>query len=252
MLFAEHLSPQNVRKLFDEQHFANVTSKMSELGKAFLCLHLSVVTNAPIIEKLVEQMLSASKRPKANLSKEIVSHLELVVKAFLCLQGHVIIAKQDLYLLFCHPNVGNTLYHHFQKEAGLQMMDLKVDDPNIEKTAREVEAAKKEVSSSNKKNNHNTQDRGHGHAPSSKHYTGRDTVVHMTNMVAVVSAIVNTLPMEEVPTTITIVTVTMTIVAIVTDIILEISMEIFRIITPVIAMLVRDSKMDRIIPRLEC
>ena len=65
----------------------------------------------------------------------------------------------------------------------------------------------------------------------------------MTNMVAVVSAIVNTLPMEEVPTTITIVAVTMTIVAIVTDIILEISMEIFRIITPVIAMLVRDSKM---------
>ena len=74
----------------------------------------------------------------------------------------------------------------------------------------------------------------------------------MTNMVAVVSAIVNTLPMVEVPTTIAIVTVTMVIVPVTTDIILEISMEIFRIITPVIAMLVRDSKMDRIIPRLEC
>ncbi len=87
MMFAEHLSPQNVRKLFDEQHFANVTSKMSELGKALLRLYLSVVTNTPIIEKLVEQMLSDSKLPKANLSKEIVSHLELVAKSLLCLQG---------------------------------------------------------------------------------------------------------------------------------------------------------------------
>ena len=94
MLFAEHLSPQNVRKLFDEQHFANVTSKMSELGKACLCLYLIVVTNTPIIEKLVEQMLSDSKLPKANLSKEIVSHLELVAKTLLCLQDQVMIGKK--------------------------------------------------------------------------------------------------------------------------------------------------------------
>ena len=160
MLFAEHLSPQNVRKLFDEQHFANVTSKMSELGKVFLCLYLIVVTNTPIIEKLVEQMISDSKLPKANLSKEIVSHLELVAKSLLCLQDQVMIGKQDLYLLICHPNVGNSLYHHFHKEAGLQMMGLKVDDPNIEKAAREVESAKKTVASSDKKNNHNVWDRG--------------------------------------------------------------------------------------------
>ena len=77
-------------------------------------------------------------------------------------------------------------------------------------------------------------------------------VVYMINMVAVVSAIVNTLPTVETPTTIVIVTVTMTIVTVAVDIILEISMDIFRIITPVIAMLFRDNKMTRIIPRLEC
>ena len=83
------------------------------------------------------------------------------------------IVKQDLYLLLCHPSAGNALYHHFHKESGLQMMGLKLDDPNIEKTSREVEATKKEVASSTKKNNHSVWDRGREHAPSSKQYTGR-------------------------------------------------------------------------------
>ena len=87
MLFTEHLIPQNVKKLFDEQHFANVTSKMSEIRKVFMCLYLSVRTNASIIEKLVDQMISVSKFPKAKLSQEIVSHLELVAKVILCLQS---------------------------------------------------------------------------------------------------------------------------------------------------------------------
>ena len=56
----------------------------------------------------------------------------------------------------------------------------------------------------------------------------------------------------EVPTTITIVIVTMTIVTAAVDIILEISIEIFRIITPLMVMSVRDSRMTRIIPRLVC
>ncbi len=105
-------------------------------------------------------MLSASKHPKANLSKEIVSHLELVAKALLCLQSQALIAKQDLYLLICHPNAGNALYHHFHKEASLEMIGLNVDDPNIEKAAREVEAAKKAVASSNKKLKHTARGRG--------------------------------------------------------------------------------------------
>ena len=56
----------------------------------------------------------------------------------------------------------------------------------------------------------------------------------------------------EVPTTITIVIVTMTIVTAAVDIILEISIEIFRIITPLMVMSVRDSRMTRIITRLVC
>jgi hypothetical protein len=100
MMFTEHLSPKNVANLFNEHHYVNVTSKMSELGKVFLSLYLSVVTNTPIIENFLEQMLTVSKHPKdTNLVEETLSSLEIVAGALNCLQPQVLIAKQDLYLL---------------------------------------------------------------------------------------------------------------------------------------------------------
>ena len=118
MLIAEHLSPKNVANLFNEHHFANVTSKMSELGKSFLRFYLSVVTNAPIIEKFLEQMLAVSQNPKdTNIAPETLSNLEMVTGTVNCLQSQALIAKQDLYLLMFHPNVGNALYNQFHRET---------------------------------------------------------------------------------------------------------------------------------------
>ena len=98
MLIAEHLSPKNVANLFNEHHFANVTSKMSELGKSFLRFYLSVVTNAPIIEKFLEQMLVSSQHPKGdNITPATLSNLEMVVGVVNCLQTQSLITKQDLY-----------------------------------------------------------------------------------------------------------------------------------------------------------
>ena len=98
---------------------------------------------------------------------------EMVAGEVNCLQAQVLIVKKDLYLLMCHPNVGNALYNQFHKEASLAMIDLKVEDPNIDKADREVEADKKVSVSIKKKHNNTSRGRGCGHASHSKHYMDR-------------------------------------------------------------------------------
>ena len=158
-----NLSPENVQKLFHESHFQTATANMSPLGKAFLRLYLSVVTNCPTISKFLEQMVTASHTSRgAKLAPTTLANLEAVAAAVHSLQEQSVRSKQDIYLLTCHPNAGNALYNTFHKEESLSILGLKVEDPMIEKAAREVEANKKAAAVSRKSHSNSARGRGRG------------------------------------------------------------------------------------------
>ena len=158
-----NLSPENVQKLFHESHFQTATANMSPLGKAFLRLYLSVVTNCPTISKFLEQMVTASHTSRgAKLAPTTLANLEAVAAAVHSLQEQSVRSKQDIYLLTCHPNAGNALYNTFHKEESLSILGLKVEDPMIEKAAREVEANKKAAAVSRKSHSSSARGRGRG------------------------------------------------------------------------------------------
>ena len=158
-----NLSPENVQKLFHESHFQTATANMSPLGKAFLRLYLSVVTNCPIMSKFLEQMLTASHTSRGvKIAPATLANLETVAAAVHSLQEQSVRSKQDIYLLTCHPNAGNALYNTFHKEESLSILGLKVEDPMIEKAAREVEASKKAAAVSRRNQSNNSRGRGRG------------------------------------------------------------------------------------------
>jgi hypothetical protein len=70
-------------------------------------------------------------------------------------------SKQDLYLLVCHPNAGNALYKSYHKEESITAIGLKIDDPSIDKIAKEVEAGRKAATGAKQKTLSNaSRDRG--------------------------------------------------------------------------------------------
>jgi hypothetical protein len=115
-----------------------------------------------------------------------VGHLEVVAGAVNSLCDQTERAKHDLYLLVGHPQGGNALFTVFHKEESITAIGLKIDDPSIDKIAKEVEAAKKAVAVTNKKNSGSTSaHRGRGttrgsHKPHSNRnsYASRDSYNH--------------------------------------------------------------------------
>ena len=102
------------------------------------------------MSKFLEQMLTASHTSRGvKLAPATLANLETVAAAVHSLQEQSVRSKQDIYLLTCHPNAGNALYNTFHKEESLSILGLKVEDPMIEKAAREVEAIRKRESNNN-------------------------------------------------------------------------------------------------------
>ena len=81
-----------------------------------------------------------------------VGHLEVVGGAVNSLCDQTERANHDLYLLVGHPQGGNDPFTVFHKEESITVIGLKIDDPSIDKIAKEVETAQKAAVVANKKN----------------------------------------------------------------------------------------------------
>ena len=53
-------------------------------------------------------------------------------------------------MLVLHPNAGNALFNAFNKEESFMVLGLKVEDPNIDRASKEVEATRKATAASKK------------------------------------------------------------------------------------------------------
>jgi hypothetical protein len=175
------MSPENLTQLFRESHFTSATANMTPLEKAYLRTYINNATNLPILSAFVERLLVVAQTGQGRkLAQTTLADLDIVSEAINSMRNQTERSKQDLYLLVCHPNAGSALYNAYHKEESITAIGLKIDDPSIDKIAKEVEAGKKAAAAANKKNLNNApRDRGaaRGHyksSPSRNSYVNRE------------------------------------------------------------------------------
>jgi hypothetical protein len=181
------MSPENITQFNNNAHLAQVTVSLTPLAKSYLQTILNNASNLPVLSELVESLSSvAFSDTDRKLAQPTLAKLEAAAGALNSLCAQTQKAKQDLYLLAVHPEGGNNLFNAFYKEESITDIGLKIDDPAIEKIAREVAAQKKAVANANKKA-HGTGNgargrgahRGSHKKHSSQHnYTSRDSYNH--------------------------------------------------------------------------
>jgi hypothetical protein len=138
------LSKAHVAKLFQESHFQHATAHMNPIAKAFLEFYLNVAKSVETFSEYVEDLLTASQSAEcAHISEASIEKLAVVANAVNEMHEDCEKAKQDLWLLVGHASAGNHLHKLFYQDESMEVLDLKVDDPRIEKLAKEVDAGKK-------------------------------------------------------------------------------------------------------------
>ena len=138
------LSKAHVARLLQESHFAHATSHMNPIAKAFLEFYLNVAKSVETFSEYVETLVAASQSEHcAHISETSIAKLAVVADAINEMHEDCDKAKQDLWLLVGHASAGNHLHKLFYQDESMEVLDLKVDDPRIEKLAREVDAGKK-------------------------------------------------------------------------------------------------------------
>ena len=138
------MSYESVTQLIQNGHYAQVSATLSPLGKSYLQTYMNNASNLPVLSELVESLSSvALSEAGRKLAQPTLAKLEAAAGALNSLCAQTLKAKQDLYLLAVHPDGGNNLFNAFHKEESITAMGLKIDDPAIEKLAREVVAQKK-------------------------------------------------------------------------------------------------------------
>jgi hypothetical protein len=181
------MSPQNIEQLFQNANFAQVTASLTPLAKSYLQTYVNNASNLPVLSELVESLATvASSELGRKLAQSTLAKLEAAASALNSLCSQTQKAKQDLYLLTIHPEGGNNLFHAFYKEESITAIGLKIDDPAIEKIAREVAAQNKAAAIANKKPHgtaNGSRGRGAHRGAHKKHfnqhsYTGRDSYNH--------------------------------------------------------------------------
>ena len=181
------MSPESITQLIQNAHFAQATASLTPLPKSYLQTYVNNDSNLPVLSELVESLtVVASTEAGRKLAKTTLAKLDTATGALNSLCAQTQKAKQDLYLLALHPEGGNNLFNAFYKEESITAIGLKVDDPAIDKIAREVAAQKKAAAIANKKP-HGTanasRDRGAHRGAHKKHfsqhsYTNRDSYNH--------------------------------------------------------------------------
>jgi hypothetical protein len=178
---------ESVAQLIQNGHYAQVAATLSPLAKSFLQTYMNNASNLPVLSELVESLSSvAFSEAGRKLAEPTLAKLEAAAGALNSLCAQTQKAKQDLYLLAVHPDGGNNLFNAFHKEESITAMGLKIDDPAIDKLAREVAAQKKAAANANKKpygTGNGTRGRGahrgaHKKQYSQHSYTGRDFYNH--------------------------------------------------------------------------
>jgi len=144
---SSRLSKAHVAKLFQESHFSHATSHLNPIAKSFLEFYLNVAKSAETFSQYVEDLLNASSvavtASGSPISEASLAKLALVAEAINELNDDCDKAKQDLWLLVGHASAGNHLHKLFYQDESMEVLDLKVDDPRIDKLAKEVDAGKK-------------------------------------------------------------------------------------------------------------
>ena len=222
---ASRLSKAHVARLLQESHFAHATSHMNPIAKAFLELYLNIAKSVEIFSEYVETLVAASQSEHCtHISETSIAKLAVVADAINEMHEDCDKAKKDLWLLVGHASAGNHLHKLFYQDESMEVLDLKVDDPRIEKLAREVDAGKKAAATAKAKATANA------NAP-----RGRGAPRVATALPRVITTLTATItPTEDSTNTITFVSLTtIVIVAVVAaDLVLVIPMEIIKIIKP--------------------
>ena len=178
------LSKAHVAKLFQESHFSHVTSHMNPIAKSFLEFYLNVAKGVETFSQYVEDLVAASQSEKcAHISEASIAKLAVVADAVNEMHEDCEKAKQDLWLLVGHASAGNHLHKLFYQDESMEVLDLKVDDPRIDKLAREVDAGKKAAAAAKAKASANANasrnrgaPRGRGNRSGSRNiYPSRDS-----------------------------------------------------------------------------
>ncbi len=95
-------------------------------------------SNLPVLSEFVESIVSvAQTEMDRKLPKTTLANLEAASGTSNSLRDQTERTKQDLYLLALHPQGGNALFNVFYKEESITTIGLKIDDPVIDKIARE-------------------------------------------------------------------------------------------------------------------
>jgi hypothetical protein len=146
------MSSENITQFNNNAHLAQVNASLTPLAKSYLQTILNNASNLPVFSELVESLSSvAFSDAGRKLAQPTLAKLEAAAGALNSLCAQTQKAKQDLYLLAVHPEGGNNLFNAFYKEESITAIGLKIDDPAIEKLAREVAAQKKAAANANKK-----------------------------------------------------------------------------------------------------
>ena len=88
--------------------------------------------------------------------------LDTVAKAVNSIHATCERAKTDLFLLVGHSSAGNALHKLFYQDESMEILDLKVDNPWIDKLAKEVDAGKRAAAAVKAKNANHHAPRGRG------------------------------------------------------------------------------------------
>ena len=130
---------------------------MTPLAKSYLHTYLNLATNIPVLSEFVESAVAATQTAQGRkLAQTTLANLEKAVWSLNSIKEQSERAKHDLYLLVLHPNGGNALFNAFHKEESITAIGLKIDDPAIDKIAKEEEATKKAAAAANKKTSGST------------------------------------------------------------------------------------------------
>ena len=147
------MSSENPTYLIRDSHFNSATASMTPLAKSYLHTYLNLATNMPVLSEFVESAVASTQTAQdRKLAQTTLANLEKAAWSLNSIKEQSERAKHDLYLLVLHPNGGNALFNAFHKEESITAIGLKIDDPAIDKIAKEVEATKKAAAAANKKN----------------------------------------------------------------------------------------------------
>ena len=147
------MSSENLTHLIRDSHFNSATASMTPLAKSYLHTYLNLDTNMPVLSEFVESAVAVTQTAQGRkLAQTTLANLEKAAWSLNSMKEQSERAKHDLYLLVLHPNGGNALFNSFHKEESITAIGLKIDDPTIDKIAKEVEATKKAAAAANKKN----------------------------------------------------------------------------------------------------